>query len=70
MKGDALPMSTSIGQNNFVNQLEDMVRSFVQEKLETVMKEEMDQLSIGCSYKYIFREDQHHNPPKYIFGCQ
>lgn len=36
-------MSTSIGQNNFVNQLEDMVRSFVQEKLETVMKEEMDQ---------------------------
>ncbi|PBB04570.1 MULTISPECIES: IS256 family transposase [Salimicrobium] len=36
-------MSTSIGQNNFENQLEDMVRSFVQEKLETVMKEEMNQ---------------------------
>ncbi|SIS82773.1 putative transposase [Salimicrobium salexigens] len=36
-------MSTSIGQNNLENQLDDMVRSFVQEKLETIMKEEMNQ---------------------------
>ncbi|MBM7697625.1 hypothetical protein JOD44_002791 [Salimicrobium jeotgali] len=30
-------MSTSIGQNNLENQLDDMVRSFVQEKLETII---------------------------------
>lgn len=43
MKGDALPISSSIGQNNLENQLDEMVRSFVQEKLETIMKEEMNQ---------------------------
>lgn len=36
-------MSTSIGQNNLENQLDELVRSFVQEKLETIMKEEMNQ---------------------------
>ncbi|CDQ19649.1 IS256 family transposase [Halobacillus karajensis] len=36
-------MSSSIGQNNLENQLDEMVRSFVQEKLETIMKEEMNQ---------------------------
>ncbi|SIS61036.1 hypothetical protein [Salimicrobium flavidum] len=35
-------MSTSIGQNNLENQWEDMVRSFVQEKLETIMKEALN----------------------------
>ncbi|GEL07223.1 IS256 family transposase [Salisediminibacterium halotolerans] len=36
-------MLPSIGQNNLENQLDEMVRSFVQEKLETIKKEEMNQ---------------------------
>ncbi|WP_411955613.1 hypothetical protein ACKXGF_14455 (plasmid) [Alkalibacillus sp. S2W] len=36
-------MSTSIGQNSLENQWDDMVRSFVQEKLKTRIKEEMNQ---------------------------
>nr|BAD18260.1 transposase of IS654 [Alkalihalobacillus alcalophilus ATCC 27647 = CGMCC 1.3604] len=35
-------MSTSIGQSTFENQLDSMVREFVKEKLETIMKEEME----------------------------
>ncbi len=35
-------MSTSIGQNTLENQLDSMVREFVKEKLETMMKEEMN----------------------------
>uniref|UniRef100_UPI001D15A009 transposase n=1 Tax=Alkalihalobacillus deserti TaxID=2879466 RepID=UPI001D15A009 len=35
-------MSTSIGQNTLENQLDSMVREFVKEKLETLMKEEMN----------------------------
>lgn len=35
-------MSTSIGQNNLENQLDQMVREFVKEKLETIMKEERE----------------------------
>jgi len=35
-------MSTSIGQNNLENQLDQMVREFVKEKLETIMNEERE----------------------------
>jgi putative transposase len=35
-------MSTSIGQNNLENQLDQMVREFVKEKLETIMQEERE----------------------------
>ena len=34
-------MSTSIGQESLENQLDNMVRDFVKEKLEAIMKEEM-----------------------------
>ncbi|MDQ0160868.1 hypothetical protein J2S77_002875 [Alkalibacillus salilacus] len=36
-------MSTSIGPNSLENQWDDMVRSFVPEKLKTRIKEEMNQ---------------------------
>lgn len=34
-------MNTSIGQDSLENQMDQMVRDFVKEKLETIMKEEM-----------------------------
>lgn len=34
-------MNTSIGQESLENQLDNMVRGFVKEKLEMIMKEEM-----------------------------
>lgn len=34
-------MSTSIGQDSLENQLDQMVRNFVKEKLETMIEEEM-----------------------------
>ncbi|MDY7221212.1 hypothetical protein [Halalkalibacterium halodurans] len=35
-------MRTSIGQSTFKNQLDSMVREFVKDKLEAIMKEEME----------------------------
>jgi len=36
-----LPMSSSIPNSDFANQLENMIREFVKEKLELIMKEEI-----------------------------
>ncbi|WP_026702556.1 transposase, partial [Salibacterium aidingense] len=36
-------MSHSIGQNWIENQLDDMIRPFVKEKMEMIMREEMEQ---------------------------
>lgn len=43
MKGETLPMVNSIKQNPFGDQLDQMVRQFVKEKIEMIMKEEMKQ---------------------------
>jgi putative transposase len=40
-----LPMSSSIPNSVFANQLENMIREFVKEKLELIMKEEIKNLS-------------------------
>lgn len=51
-------MSTSIGQKSLENQLDSMVREFVKEKLETIMKEEMNR----------FFEDEHPELKNYKNG--
>jgi putative transposase len=40
-KGSTLPMSNSISENSFFNQLEELVLDFVKENLEKILKEEM-----------------------------